>query len=94
MGAPLGPGSAFGELALMYNTTRAATIKASSDCKLWIMDRYNFRAIKVSQAHFVVCGHPQPEISRVKGATNAEHICDRRASKGLRASACVRRTLS
>lgn len=61
MGAPLGPGSAFGELALMYNTTRAATIKASSDCKLWIMDRYNFRAIKVSQAHFVVCGHhPHP----------------------------------
>lgn len=43
----MAPGSAFGELALMYNTARAATIKASSDCKLWVLDRFTFRAIKV-----------------------------------------------
>jgi signal-transduction protein with cAMP-binding, CBS, and nucleotidyltransferase domain len=35
VGNSLGPGSAFGELALMYNTPRAATIKAVSDCTLW-----------------------------------------------------------
>jgi hypothetical protein len=44
----LGVCSTFGELALMYNTTRAATIKASSECKLWVLDRHTYRAIKVS----------------------------------------------
>lgn len=65
----------------MYNTTRAATIKASSDCKLWIMDRYNFRAIKVSQAHFVVCGnHPHP-VLEIRRATHAAPLHNRRASR-------------
>ena len=38
-------GSTFGELALMYNTPRAATIVASSDSVLWAMDRYTFRSL-------------------------------------------------
>ena len=42
---PLIKGAAFGELALMYNTPRAATIKASEDCKLWAIDRNTFRSI-------------------------------------------------
>lgn len=45
VGVPLVKGAAFGELALMYNTPRAATIKASSDCKLWAIDRVTFRSI-------------------------------------------------
>jgi cAMP-dependent protein kinase regulator len=32
-------GGSFGELALIYGTPRAATIKAKSDCKLWAIDR-------------------------------------------------------
>ena len=34
VGVPYVPGSAFGELALMYGSPRAATIRAKEDCKL------------------------------------------------------------
>jgi CRP-like cAMP-binding protein len=37
----------FGELALMYNTPRAASIKASTDCILWTIDRSCYRGILV-----------------------------------------------
>lgn len=33
----------FGELALMYNTPRAATIKATTDAVVWCVDRLTFR---------------------------------------------------
>lgn len=39
------PGEAFGELALLYNAPRAATIKAKSDCQLWVLDRNTFNFI-------------------------------------------------
>ncbi|KAI8377997.1 camp-dependent protein kinase regulatory subunit [Radiomyces spectabilis] len=38
-------GGSFGELALMYNAPRAATIIATSDCVLWALDRVTFRTI-------------------------------------------------
>jgi len=41
-----GTGS-FGELALMYNTPRAATIKAITNGTLWSLDRQTFRQIIV-----------------------------------------------
>jgi len=34
-----GPGEAFGELALLYNAPRAATITAASACLLFALDR-------------------------------------------------------
>ncbi|KAG0669351.1 hypothetical protein C6P45_003876 [Maudiozyma exigua] len=40
-----GAGSSFGELALMYNSPRAATVIAQSDCILWALDRLTFRKI-------------------------------------------------
>ncbi|KAA0184298.1 cAMP-dependent protein kinase type II-alpha regulatory subunit [Fasciolopsis buskii] len=40
----------FGELALMYNTSRAATIKAATDGILWLMDRKTFRRIVLKAA--------------------------------------------
>ncbi|KAH3902796.1 probable cAMP-dependent protein kinase regulatory subunit [Saccharomycodes ludwigii] len=40
-----GPGSSFGELALMYNSPRAATVIAKTDCILWSLDRLTFRKI-------------------------------------------------
>ncbi|XP_024228762.1 cAMP-dependent protein kinase type II-beta regulatory subunit [Oncorhynchus tshawytscha] len=41
----------FGELALMYNTPRAATIIATSVGALWCMDRLTFRRIIVKNNH-------------------------------------------
>ncbi len=39
------PGDAFGELALLYNAPRAATIKAKIDSDLWSLDRETFTHI-------------------------------------------------
>jgi cAMP-dependent protein kinase regulator len=39
------PGEAFGELALLYNAPRAATIIAKTDCLLWSLDRECFNII-------------------------------------------------
>ena len=39
------PGEAFGELALLYNAPRAATITANEDCLLWKLDRDTFNHI-------------------------------------------------
>lgn len=40
-----GPGSSFGELALLYAQPRAATVLATSACTLWALDRITFRSI-------------------------------------------------
>ena len=39
------PGESFGELALLYNSPRAATIKAKTNCILWVLDRETFNNI-------------------------------------------------
>jgi CRP-like cAMP-binding protein len=44
----LTPGSGFGELALMYNEPRAATITAKTACVLWAISRKTFRNIHLS----------------------------------------------
>ncbi|GBO33477.1 cGMP-dependent protein kinase, isozyme 1 [Araneus ventricosus] len=41
----MGPGKAFGELAILYNCTRTATVKAVSDALLWVLDRRAFQTI-------------------------------------------------
>ncbi|XP_071107468.1 cGMP-dependent protein kinase 1-like isoform X1 [Haliotis cracherodii] len=39
------PGRAFGELAILYNCTRTASVKAVVDVKVWVLDRRIFQAI-------------------------------------------------
>lgn len=41
----IGDGGSFGELALIYGTPRAATVKAKTDVKLWGLDRDSYRRI-------------------------------------------------
>lgn len=38
-------GKVFGELAILYNCKRTATITAASDCQLWAIDRQCFQTI-------------------------------------------------
>jgi len=44
----LGVGKAFGELAILYNCKRTASIKAVTDGKLWALDRSVFQKIMMS----------------------------------------------
>ncbi|KAG2497546.1 hypothetical protein HYH03_004293 [Edaphochlamys debaryana] len=44
-------GSAFGELALLYAAPRAATVKATTRCVLWVMERAVFNAVKRNFTH-------------------------------------------
>lgn len=41
----LTPGKVLGELAILYNCQRTATIKAATDCKLWAIERQCFQTI-------------------------------------------------
>jgi cAMP-dependent protein kinase regulator len=58
------PGDAFGELALLYNAPRAATIKAKSDCFLWVLDRNTFNHIVKDAAAYSFLSHLTNEYSR------------------------------
>lgn len=41
----LGAGDFFGELALLRDTTRSATVRATSDCRLWVLPRRAFLTV-------------------------------------------------
>jgi CRP-like cAMP-binding protein len=45
------PNMSFGELALLYNSPRAATVQATTTCKLWSLDRVTFRGVVAKAAH-------------------------------------------
>lgn len=46
----VGPGGSFGELALMYNAPRAATVISTESSTLWALDRVTFRRILMDSA--------------------------------------------
>ena len=39
------PNECFGELALLHNSPRTGTIKATKNCEFWVLERKNFRKI-------------------------------------------------
>lgn len=41
----MGPGKAFGELAILYNCTRTASIRVLTDALVWVLDRRVFQQI-------------------------------------------------
>ncbi|KAM9808688.1 cGMP-dependent protein kinase 2 isoform 3-T6 [Syngnathus typhle] len=46
----LRPGTAFGELAILYNCKRTATVKAVTESRVWALDRQTFQAIMMRTA--------------------------------------------
>lgn len=68
------PGSVFGELAILYNCTRTATIRAITDCKLWAIERHCFQAIMmksglIRQRDYIDFLRTVPEFSQVSDET-------------------------
>jgi len=49
--ATCGTGKAFGELALLYNSPRAATVKATVDSLVWAIGRATFRRLLVQMSY-------------------------------------------
>lgn len=48
----IGEGGSFGELALIYGTPRAATVRAKTNVKLWGIDRDSYRRILMVRRPF------------------------------------------
>ena len=43
-------GSGFGELALLYNDKRSATVQADTDCKTYVLDGTIFKTIVIQSS--------------------------------------------
>lgn len=61
-------GGSFGELALIYGTPRAATVKAKTDLKLWGIDRDSYRRI------LMVSGPLAQELQPAGGLAHSQPI--------------------
>lgn len=59
IGRILSRGDYFGELALMYNTPRAASVRAVSPCRLWRIDRRTYRSIVTYFHNIAMTEHTQ-----------------------------------
>lgn len=47
--ARLGPGRSFGEVALINDVQRTATVRASTLCRAWVLDRSSLRTLMHSE---------------------------------------------
>ncbi|CAI8503498.1 unnamed protein product [Hanseniaspora opuntiae] len=46
-----GRGATFGELALMYNSPRQATVRSKTPCKMYLLDRITFKRILLNNSY-------------------------------------------
>jgi cAMP-dependent protein kinase regulator len=80
-------GDVFGELALLYNQKRAATVKAKEACKLWKLDRDSFNEIVKTAAQTgrektvaflktvpILKGLDESQVSQLCDAVRLEHV--------------------
>ena len=69
----LSRGSMLGELALLYNQARTASILATDDCQLWCLDREDFikgiKKIVLGQANFI-----RPTLDKIPAFGNDERF--------------------
>lgn len=63
----IGEGGSFGELALIYGTPRAATVKAKTDLKLWGIDRDSYRRILMVHHNTHIVHFKSRELSLLNG---------------------------
>ncbi|CAG9761193.1 unnamed protein product [Ceutorhynchus assimilis] len=68
----MGPGKAFGELAILYNCTRTASIRAVTDSKVWRLDRKVFQQIMKRTG----LQRLQDNINFLKSVPLLENLCD------------------
>ena len=62
----LGPNDFFGELALLADTARTATVRAATDCRLWVLPRRAFLSVLTG---FAATGHAITQASTERQAT-------------------------
>ena len=49
----LGIGKAFGELAILYNCKRTASVRALTNGEVWMIDRDVFQQVRLKIAHIL-----------------------------------------
>jgi hypothetical protein len=91
-------GGAFGELALMYNCPRAATVKCMEPGSLWALDRTTFRSILMSvhkeeldsnaQVRTAACRAVGPRTPPTSGAAETHARRTRATHGGCRRKRC------
>jgi len=83
-----GPGQSFGEVSLLYNSVRGATVKAKTRTVLWAMDRASFLRFSMSAS-----GHLERvfrKFASVKGADKQWYMTERDFFRAILPS--IRRT--
>uniref|UniRef100_A0A671UG49 cGMP-dependent protein kinase n=1 Tax=Sparus aurata TaxID=8175 RepID=A0A671UG49_SPAAU len=81
------PGTAFGELAILYNCKRTATVKAVSQSHIWALDRQTFQTIMMQttqarhQEYFsflcsvsLLRGLPEEKLAKIVDCLEVDHF--------------------